>query len=205
MISLCIAYKTNYPVVRAHHRQHETSPTTLTRSTNCPRSHGSTRDINNAIDENRAIDANNCDEQHQRSKANVATIETNVKAYEQSHRAINGQDRATQPTSTTTKSMISSNDTIKRRCASTRPEQNTSLAIKKTRPTKGVTYEQKRHGEGARRQMQQVRGCREAEIKGKMDVHFRGWNSQARRMENEPFIVECNEMKGRGNTTTKPI
>ena len=35
--SLCLAYKINYPVVRAHHRQHETSPSTLLRSTNRPR------------------------------------------------------------------------------------------------------------------------------------------------------------------------
>jgi hypothetical protein len=32
MNSLCLAYKINYPVVRAHHRQHETSPSTLLRS-----------------------------------------------------------------------------------------------------------------------------------------------------------------------------
>ena len=67
MMSLCLAYKTNYPVVRARHRQHETSPSTLLRSTNRPRSHRSTRGINAAIDENRAIDANDRDEQQQRS------------------------------------------------------------------------------------------------------------------------------------------
>ena len=79
MISLCLAYKTNYPVVRAHHRQHETSPTTLTRSTNRPRSHESTRDINAAIDVNRAIVANDRDEQHQRSHHDQNNAEANEK------------------------------------------------------------------------------------------------------------------------------
>ena len=85
MNSLCLAYKINYPVVRAHHRQHETSPSTLLKSTNRPRSHRSMRGINATINENRAIDANDRDEQQQRSKANAgsdATITTSPEANE---------------------------------------------------------------------------------------------------------------------------
>ena len=67
MYLLCLAYKINYPVVRAHHRQHEMSPSTLLRSTNRQQSHRSTQGINAAIEENRAIDANDRDEQQQRS------------------------------------------------------------------------------------------------------------------------------------------
>ena len=45
MSALCLAYMINNPVVRAHHRQHKTSPTTLLKST-------SLRGINAAINEN---------------------------------------------------------------------------------------------------------------------------------------------------------
>jgi hypothetical protein len=165
----------------------------LLRAPMSPQSLRASGDIITTVDVNRAIKANK-----RMTRRNHRSVSTSVphKIIKQalkptshhrdwrSHAAIEIARTAT----------ISSNDTIERRWPSMRPEQNTSLAIKKMWPTKGVTYEETRHWDGARCRMQQIWGCWEAGKQGKRLVSTSegatprqgGWVNK----EHNLFIVE---------------
>jgi hypothetical protein len=88
MCALCLAYMINNPVVRAHHRQHKTSPTTLLKST-------SLRGINAAINENQEPSTptiEDGDSTNDQKLTPEATLRSQRHSQRKSH-------RATEPTS----------------------------------------------------------------------------------------------------------
>ena len=102
----------------------------------------STRGINTAVDENRAIDANDRRRgRNQRSVANAGSEPTIATTSKPTSRANGPSPRARRNTRSYTKSPMIP---IEWRWAYRGQSETTSLVIKKTRPTKGVTYEKNR-------------------------------------------------------------